>query len=249
MTRAAQNLLMILLGGALLWITLATGEFTNYVKPGLRLPLVASAVVLVVLGLSGLRRDWHSTAADSCATDGHGHEDGHGHGHGRQGPRVAWLLCLPVIGIFAVAPPELGAFTASRASTVREAPQPAAASGALPASDTPVRISVGEFIGRSFEMQIGGDTSLRGRQVRLLGFVTPRHGGGWFLTRLQVGCCAADAIALQVSVVGADAPPKNSWVEVTGTWKAPPAAEEGFGVHYITAVSVTPAAKPSLPYE
>ena len=42
-------------------------------------------------------------------TGGHagGYGDGHGHDHSR-GPRVAWLMCLPVCAIFLVAPPALG---------------------------------------------------------------------------------------------------------------------------------------------
>ncbi|GAA3239077.1 TIGR03943 family putative permease subunit [Actinocorallia longicatena] len=312
MTRAAQNLLLLLLGGAVLWITLGTGEFTNYVKPGLELPLVGSALLLIVLGLAGMRRDWNDDADEhphgrsvteaqaqapaqqersgapgvppavragvedgpvpavtgtapealtvpggreqgthgsGKAEEGEGEEDG-GHGHAHGGPRVAWLLCLPVLGIFAIAPPELGAFTADRNSSVtRAVAAPPSIDQALPAGTGPLAMSVAEFVGRSFEAQIGGDPTLEGRTVKLIGFVAPRKQGHWYLTRLQMSCCAADAIAVQVIVLGAAEPKKGAWVEVTGVWKAPPAKESGSGVHYLNATGVTPAAKPAHPYE
>jgi uncharacterized repeat protein (TIGR03943 family) len=244
-SRAMQNLLMVLVGGSVLWITLVTGEVVNFVKEGLRRPLVAAAVLLVLLGLAGMRRDWRERP------DGHP-GDHAGHGHGPGGPRTAWLLCLPVLAIFAVAPPELGVFTATRADDARQAPPPEVRTAeddyALPPTPDPYPMSIGEFMGRSFEAQIGGQVTLAGRRLELKGFVTPGEKGGWYLTRLQMSCCAADAMPLKVRILGAPAPPKGSWVKVVGVWR-PAGRPDQQGVYQFTAQRVTPTTKPDNPYE
>ncbi|MEU4134457.1 TIGR03943 family putative permease subunit [Streptomyces wuyuanensis] len=237
MTRSSQNFLLLLLGGTLLWITVITGEFVNYVKPELQIPLVLCAVVVIGLGATGLRRDWNTVeGSDGCRQT-----------HNHAAPRVAWLLCLPVLVIFAVAPPELGEFTASRTSG-RAAPQ--ASEYSLPTGTDPVDMSVAEFLGRSADALAGGDQSLRGRKVSLIGFVSPDTPRGWSLTRLQMGCCAGDAIALQVRVKGVAPPAKGVWVDVIGVWPGTrsPESEAGYSAE-IEADSVAVIPKPANPYE
>ncbi|GAA2735690.1 TIGR03943 family protein [Actinocorallia aurantiaca] len=238
-----QNLLMVLVGGSVLWITLVTGEVVNFVKEGLRWPLVAASLVLVVLGLAGMRRDWREDPREKAE-----HE---GHHHGPGGPRVAWLLCLPVLAIFAIAPPELGVFTATRADESRAAPpkiQVEEDDYALPPGPDPLPMSIGEFMGRSFEAQIGGQVTLADRRLELKGFATPGKGGSWYLTRLQMSCCAADAMALRVRILNAPAPEKGAWVEVVGVWR-PAGRPDQQGVYEFAAERVTPVAKPDNPYE
>ncbi|HEX2313890.1 MAG TPA: TIGR03943 family protein [Thermomonospora sp.] len=245
MTKAAQNLLLVLLGAAVAWITLVTDEYVNYVKPGFRPLLVASAVAMIALGAVGLRREWRDDHGD------HGdHEGEHGHDHGR-GPRVAWLLCLPAVAIFLVAPPALGSFTAAR-DTGRAAappPPPAEGYGVLVPSGGPIDMSMGEFIGRSFETQSGLRNGLPDVQVRLTGFVGPAHDGGWRLTRLKMSCCAGDAIPFQVTVHGLPRPREDSWVQVVGTWTPPRVPDPASGGHDLRGLSVQPIRKPKNPYE
>lgn len=248
MTKTAQNMLLILLGVAVLRLTLATDEYLNYVKPGLRFVLAAAGVVVIVLGGTGLWTHWgRSTAAGSGepGQEGHGAQD-----HGHRGPWVAWLLALPVLAVFLVAPPALGSFTAARAAprSAPAVPPPSEGYPALPAGD-PVRLSIGEFIGRSFDAQAGSAATLNGRRLTLTGFAMPSKEGGWYLTRLHIACCAADAIPMQIIVQGASQPPKETWVEVTGTWIPPTAKTSGTGIHAIAATGIRPIRKPARTYE
>jgi hypothetical protein len=154
--------------------------------------------------------------------------------------------------MFAIAPPELGAFTAARADDSRAAAPPRIEvkedDYALPPGPDPLPMSIGEFMGRSFEAQIGGQITLAGRRLELTGFVTPGEKGGWYLTRLQMSCCAADALALRVKILDAPAPAKGAWVKVVGLWH-PAGKPDQQGVYEFTAESVTPTEKPDIPYE
>jgi uncharacterized repeat protein (TIGR03943 family) len=242
-------MLLILVGVAVLRLTVATDEYLNYVKPGLHYLLVAAGAVVVVLGGSGLWSEWGKprSAVPSEPDQGEGHG---GHDHGHRGPRVAWLLGLPVLAIFLVAPPALGSFTAARAAprSAPAIPPPSDGYPALPAGD-PVKLSLSEFIGRSFDAQVGNATTLNGRRLALTGFTMPSKEGGWYLTRLQIACCAGDAIPLQIIVRGIAQPPKETWVEVTGTWIPPTPQTSGTGIHEIQATGVRPIKKPTRPYE
>ncbi|GHH44806.1 putative repeat protein (TIGR03943 family) [Streptomyces candidus] len=136
----------------------------------------------------------------------------HGHDHSR-GPRVAWLLLPPALALLLFAPPALGSYTAAR-----DSPQLVVDYDSftpLPASG-PVPLSMTEYVARLQQEESG---SLKGRTVVLQGFVTPGKGGTWKLTRLVVSCCAADSQSLSVAAHGRQAPPADTWVRVTGTWR------------------------------
>jgi uncharacterized repeat protein (TIGR03943 family) len=252
MTKQAQNLLMVLIGIALLWVTLATDEYLNYVKPWFRLMLIPAAAAILLLGSVGFLRERQTASTpnahadrpvDSGANDtalshsannnrpdapadtshdGDTNDDSgarHAHADGG-GPRVAWLLILPVATIFIISPSALGAFTAAR-DTGRSAPPPpppAQGFSPLPATGEPTAMSMGEFVSRASEAQAGNGDSFRGRPVGLTGFVTPRKEGGWYLTRLVLNCCAGDAVPIQVIVHDQQRPPTETWVRVIGTW-------------------------------
>ncbi|MGV9777191.1 TIGR03943 family putative permease subunit [Streptosporangium sp. NPDC003464] len=223
-----QNLVLTLLGCAVLRISAFSTTYMNYVKPGFRPFLIGAGVVLLVLGLTGLvqasrsRKGFPEAHAHGGAQDrspdgarsrAQGHPPEHGHTHG--GPRVAWLMCLPVFAIFLVAPPALGSFAAARSET--PPPRDQALSAFTPLrGDGPVDMPIGEFIGRAWD---DDSKSLTGRTVKLTGFVVPsKKKGQWYVTRMQIACCAADAFPLKVAVRGIQSPPPDTWVEVTGTW-------------------------------
>ncbi|GAA2213776.1 TIGR03943 family protein [Nonomuraea monospora] len=152
-------------------------------------------------------------------------------GRGRA-PRVAWLLVVPVFAIVVVVPPPLGSYAARNGVT---APPPAAGYTAA-LGEGVAELTLGEFTGRAM-----AGRSLAGRRVSLTGFVV-HVPGGWYVARMRMACCAADAFVLEVAVEGAAAPREDQWVRVTGTWV--PRDEPAIGVD-----EVVPVAAPEEPYE
>ncbi|TMR88426.1 TIGR03943 family putative permease subunit [Nonomuraea basaltis] len=265
MTRSSQGLLLILLGGALLQISAFSADFANYVKPGFRPLLIAAGAVLIVLGVAVLaaerrrRRDAASRAAlaragleeelhlarllgREPAVSGPGARDEHDEHH--DGIRVAWLLAVPVAAIFLIAPPALGSYAVQQAEHAPAPPPPSVVDADLPPlkSGRVNDLSMSEFAGRTWS----DPGSLKGRTVRLTGFVVPSASGReWYVARLRIGCCAADALTMKAAVRGAPAPGTDTWVRVTGTWvpadgTAPPALD---------ATRVEAVAAPGEPYE
>ncbi|MBJ7901780.1 TIGR03943 family protein [Streptomyces sp. DSM 110735] len=148
----------------------------------------------------------------------HAHPDpGHDHGHDHsRAPKVAWLLALPALSLLVWAPPALGAYTASHASTKSAPPVRQTRFEPLPASTAPVPLTLTGFTNR---VQQDPARSLKDRAVQLTGFVTPGGAdGGWYLTRIIFTCCAADSQTVKLRMYGSDAPPANTWLSVTGTW-------------------------------
>ncbi|WP_051824838.1 TIGR03943 family putative permease subunit [Kitasatospora aureofaciens] len=198
--------------------------------------MIASGLVLVGLGIAGVvrklterrrkpvmrfDRDAEGNAVWHRPTD---HDD-HGHDHGH-GPRVAWLLAVPAILLLCLAPPPLGSFSANRDGTdavveqtgytpLATPPAPGASGAAAdPWAGVVTPMSLTEFIGRSHNPE----RSLEGRKVRLTGFVSPgAQPREWYLNRLVVSCCAADARRLRVLPISA--PATGSW---TGAWPSGP---------------------------
>lgn len=251
LSEVALPLLLVLTGAGLLRATVRSDMYLRYVKEGLWPYLVASGVLLVLLGLAGtgaevarrlrqpvLRRDasgrkhWHDPADEHAE---------HGHDHGGA-TRVAWLLAVPALTLLFVAPPALGSYTASRdgaAARVERTTYEELAD----APTTPMALE--EFIGRA----VYDSMSLRGRKVRLLGFVTAgRSPDTWYLNRLKVNCCAGDARTLRVEMHGVKAPADDTWVEVTGVGRA----EDLTAEHPVPTMDVgalKPVAQPRNPYQ
>ncbi|WP_405624083.1 TIGR03943 family putative permease subunit [Streptomyces sp. NBC_00076] len=251
MRRYGSPLLLVLVGAAVLRISLFSELYLRYVQAALRPYLVVSGVALTLLGLAmaAVRRPAHDdqeTAREEGADEGHGEgregEDGHHHGHG---PRVAWLLTLPAVALLLFPPPALGSYSAEREAAQRAA-QGVGTFPALPAGD-PVELTVGQFDSRAI---YDSGRSLKARSVRMTGFVTHGDDGTWYVTRLMVTCCAADATTSKVEVRGGDAPPVDSWVTVTGVWH--PKGELGADSAWppvLDATSVKRVKQPADPYE
>ena len=220
--RPTQQVLLLLVGVTVLLVAL-TDRHLAYVRAGFQPFLVAGGLVVTVVAVLGLLRD-RRLRADS------------------PGPGVGWLLVAPVAVVLVVAPPALGAFTAARQPVTPVAAAPPSGAGIGP--DDP---GTGHRTMTLLQYTIWSqaDTSaLDGRRVRLVGFVTPREDGGWDLARFSIACCAADATALRVQVLGGPGDlAADQWVEVVGTSAGEP------GPPVIRADEVTPVDAPAEPYE
>ncbi|MGW2620454.1 TIGR03943 family putative permease subunit [Streptomyces sp. NPDC001500] len=274
MKRFVQVGLLLLAGLGLLRTSLFTEEYLRFVKEGMRPLLIASGVLLIGLAAAeawpGRRRggDPHGHGHGDDHGPGRGHEGDHGHaeasadggrregeggdgdgggggGHGHDHsrvPRVAWLLFLPVLSLLFYAPPALGSYTASREPAKVVAVQEDDFDP-LPAT-SPLPITLTEFTQR---VQQDRSRAIGGRTVRMTGFVTSAEGGGWYLTRIVISCCAADSTTLKVRVYGT-APKTDTWVTVDGTWHPGGTLGTSSAGVAVDARRVTKVDKPSNAY-
>jgi uncharacterized repeat protein (TIGR03943 family) len=207
----------------------------NYVKQGMRPWLVASGATLCFLGVIGFLRATRPGAV-------HDHEH-----HDHPPSRAAWLLILPVLTILLVAPDPLGSFAAGRQTAVA-APSTATFKDLPPPRNGAIEITLQDFADRAAYDEAG---SLKGKTVRLIGFVTAAGTSAdadFVLNRFVISCCAADARISQVEMSGAKAPRVDSWVSVTGTWQ-PGKDVADVGTAIMSVKSVTPITQPEVPYE
>lgn len=234
MRRDIQGVVLALVGATILRLSF-TDIMLSYVKPGMRPFLMASGVVLVVLGLLSAILDSRQSASDGTdATD-----------HEHKAPRAAWLLVLPVFLVFVVAPPALGAFAAERVPSA--VPQEGEWTMRPLPEDDPVALALRDY---AYRATWDGGGTLQDRRVALTGFVTPSEDGdGWVLNRLQLNCCAADARVSRVLVIDAELPPLDAWVTVVGSYATPLDAGTEEAVAVIAAESVEQVSQPRNPYE
>ncbi len=249
MNQDAQSLLVVLVGAAVTRIA-ADGSYQLYVRGNLRPWLLTAGIVLIVIGIvSLLRSDLRRRRGDDGIIDGAPADDGDGHGHAHTGQRwVAWLLLAPILVIFLVAPPALGAYTAAHRGGAVAKPVGDSTFTALPAGNA-VPDTLRDFSERAVWDK---GRTLTGRTVALTGFVTPRTGGGIFLTRMMITCCAADASPIEVMVTGTVPRVRaNEWLKITGRYAGLDHRDDnGSGpLAVLHAVRITPIGAPAEPYE
>jgi uncharacterized repeat protein (TIGR03943 family) len=208
-----------------------TGDHLRYVRPSMGPWLLLAGVVLMAIG------GWTWFTAVRRA----GVDDAYGGHHHRLG--VGWLLVLPVITLLLVAPPALGAYGVDRAAPVDirrgELFEP------LPAETAPRPMTVLEFVQRAYDRD---GASMAGRTIELTGFVAEDDGGeGFRLARYGIACCAADAQAAVVRVFAdGHVPPRDQWVQVTGSYRA---GQTGDELPVLVAQRVVEIDDPVDPYE
>jgi len=235
----AQSLLLALIGAAVIRIGV-DNSFEQYVRSSMRPWLVAAGAVLAAVGVITLARD-NVRRFRPATTEAAEHTARIG---------VAWLLVLPVLAIFVVAPGALGAYSAARGDgSVGSAPPDANGFSPLPAGD-PVPDTLRDFSERA----VWDDArTLTGRRISLTGFVTPGDGNTIYLTRMMITCCAADASPIKVTVTGdIGAPPANSWLTVTGAYAGLDSRHAKPGhdpLPILHAETVRPVKPPTNPYE
>jgi uncharacterized repeat protein (TIGR03943 family) len=231
--RETQNVLLILLGGALSKIAW-NGSYLRYVKPSLLPFLICAGAVILALGLISIGRD---VRAGRSAPDHHDHAG-----------RSPWLLVLPVLAIFLVAPPALGADTVSRSVRAVAPRQPAIAFPPLPAGPAPA-LRMSDFVTRAVWDDAG---SLHGRQVRLVGFVVHGAQDTTYLGRLVMACCAADVTPVKVRLEGyrgLASLPQDNWFEVRGQVTPGSATSNTRFTPTLTVSELHPVPAPTEPYE
>lgn len=218
--------LLALVGAVVLRLTLS-GAYLRYVQNGMRPWLLIAGVALVLLGALNMARSWRRRTA----------EDEH------EQPREGWLLLAPIAALLLVAPPPLGSYGVDRASPVNVR---AAGHGyaALPRTNGPAVMSLLEYGQRAFD---GDGRTVRDATISLTGFVAGGADASSFrLARYQIACCAADASAMIVKVVGISgaAPSRDQWVTVTGRFHP-----TGGDIPELSALTVQPITAPEDPYE
>jgi uncharacterized repeat protein (TIGR03943 family) len=269
--RQAQAAVLFLLGAALLhagW----TDLYLRYVKAGLRPMLLASGVVLVAAALATAYYEWragrrapapgaaqapaHPPAESSAdapapahphqeahpAQDARSHQEAHPH----REPRVSWLLVLPLFALILVAPPALGSYSALRTGTALQEPY---GYQDLPADGT-LRLSLVDYASRAV---YDHGRSLKGRQIKVTGFLALDGAGRPYLVRMALNCCAADAQPVKIALTG-QVPPvlqPDSWLEVTGTYSARRTEDpvNAGPIPYFEVGSAAPVATPRDPYD
>ncbi|WP_150240888.1 TIGR03943 family putative permease subunit [Nocardiopsis quinghaiensis] len=267
MNRIAQGLTLVLLGAAALTSTVATDLYLNWVKQSFGPFLIAAGVVMVVLGVlvivAELRGEKEAAATggeagraggvgEEASGAHHGHADGHGHDHSRA-PGVAWLLLLPVLAVFVVAPPALGSYTVESTAGSTGPPPEQPRSGRFDdgldeaAPDEVVAMDVRQFVMRAW---VDEERGMAGREIELTGFAVPAsEGEGWYLARLQMACCAADAIVNKVRVLGEPAPETDTWWTARGTWVEPEGEISEVSEHEFEILEMEEVTDPPDPYE
>ncbi|MFD2419990.1 TIGR03943 family putative permease subunit [Amycolatopsis pigmentata] len=235
MRRETQNVLLVLLGGALLKLGL-NGDYLRYVKPSQQPWVLAGGAVMLGLAVVAIVRDLRGRAS----------RDPHGHHHAA---RSAWLLVLPVLAVFLVAPPALGSDSVNRTGTRAPDTQATASFPPLPPGDV-VPLSMTDFVTRA---GWDGTGSLDGRTVALTGFVS-HHGASVLLARMVITCCAADAFPVTVHLTGdaADAvaaDPDDTWLAVTGRVVPRTATRANDYTADFTVATVRAVPAPRDPYE
>jgi uncharacterized repeat protein (TIGR03943 family) len=230
--RETQHLILLLMGGAVLKISL-NGTYARYVKPALGPWLTATGAAAMLLAAALIVASVRKKPAE------------HEHGH-RHSSRMAWLLMVPALVLLFAPPPVL---------TVD---QPAAQAQAAPADPAPYpplppgrpSLKLIDFVGRA----LGAPATLDGREVSLVGFVRTLP-DGLYLARVFIWCCAADArsAVLKLDVDPARFPAQDfadkQWVRLVGTYVPGSIDNDPEDIPTVRVIDVTPIPQPENPYE
>lgn len=204
MGRAAVMLFLGVTMTRLLW----TGAFGFFIQQRMRIPLLLATIVLLVMGAAEAFAASREETRDPDST------------FKMTGPKVGWLMILPLLVLVSVAPTGLGA-----AATERVEPfTPVETESNFEPLDTsvqPLELRVFDFVDRAVW---DTEESLSDVTVRLEGLVVndPNISDGFRLTRFLVSCCAADGVPIQVVVHGLEnSYPDDTWVEADVVWREP----------------------------
>ncbi|HEX2025733.1 MAG TPA: TIGR03943 family protein [Actinomycetota bacterium] len=215
---------VLLVWAVVFWELLLTGRTSLYLSPRTAWVVPTGAILLTLAALGRL------ATARTERTERLGSVWGLG------------LVVLPAVLILAVPPAALGSYAASRRSLAAGV---VAGPSAVAVGDRVTLASVAAATWSEEARRALADRA--GSRVTFEGIVTRREGqpaGEFVLTRFIVSCCVADALSVQVRVVGV--PPgrfrEDQWVRVTGTFY--PVGRETV----VDASTIDPIPRPSDPY-
>lgn len=230
MRRETQYLIMLLLGGAVLKISL-NGMYTRYVKPSLGPWLAAAGAAAVLLAVALIVRSLRTRTAEAPA-----------HQHATW---MAWLLMVPALTLLFAPPPVL---TMDQPVAQADTAPVETSSGYPPLPPGPARMNVLDFVGRA----LGSPQSLADREVTLVGFVRNLPDGA-YLARVFIWCCVADARAAVVKLDLSTSLPgpftDKQWVQVVGTYVSDSVRSDPDGIPTMRVAEAAPIPEPSDPYE
>jgi uncharacterized repeat protein (TIGR03943 family) len=158
---------------------------------------------------------------------------------------------LPVLAVFLIAPPALGADSVQRAAETPPRREATAEDGKELFAPLPnggvVPLQLPEFTERA--AWDSGD-SLHGRAVRLTGFVV-HEGRDTYVARIAIACCAADAYPVKVALDGAGLSrfADDRWIETVVELQPGTATKANDYVPSATVRGVRPVLAPEDPYE
>ncbi|OZE85600.1 TIGR03943 family protein [Rhodococcus sp. 15-649-1-2] len=194
MRRETQNVLLLLVGGAMVKISV-DGSFLRYVKPSLHPYLLASGIFIVGLAVVAIVRD---VRRGGPADDDHAHSS-----------RPYWMLLLPAALVLFVAPPALDVSSVSD-RVVAAGPVQRTAFPPLPDGEAP-EVSLLDVVQRAARDSTG---SLDDREITVTGIRVENPDGSVDLARILIICCAADARSIRIHL---DRDVEGEWLRVRGT--------------------------------
>lgn len=222
--QVAIGLIMLVVGVVCVRLAL-TGEYASLVKKSMRPWLWLAGATVTGMAVWTLLQQRRDRGAGVVVHGGIA--------------TVGALLLIPMLVLLTVPTPSSGVYLAGRS---RGAAAPAAGAtdlGPLPEGDV-VGIRVDDYVIRTVFKE---PSPMVGRSFRVIGFVANVPGEQqWYLTRMKVSCCVADALSYRVRAVGAQPLADNTWVEVTGEYLS--AVDR---VAQIKVASVRPVPVPEQP--
>jgi uncharacterized repeat protein (TIGR03943 family) len=230
----------------------------------------------VLSQLTSLRTEKSASRVPSAIDSEIPRESSHGPGeHDHHHSKAPWLILIPVLVLVVVTPPALGAGSVAQMATSQatvgggSAPPDGSVDGGVagggePAEEGGPNPRLMEFPplppGDSPHLELqevnlralyDKDNSLIHDPVSVTAFIAPSGEGfssGFTLARLVISCCAADAFAIQLHIVG-DAPlPENTWVEAIITATPDPAILANGYVPTFAMKSFQQIPQPADPY-
>ena len=197
MKREVQNLLLLLLGGAMVKISW-DGSFVRYVKPSLHPYLLTAGVLIVALAIASIVAD---IRRGGPGDDGHDHDS-----------RPYWLLLVPLAVILFIAPPALGVSAVGDRSVTSAADRQRTAFPPLPDELAP-EVPLLDVVQRAVRDTEG---SLDGREIRVARILIICCAADARSVRihLDAGSAALDDI------------PDGTWLQISGTVDAATATED-----------------------